>query len=244
MKTKTRVGGNRTGLQMSPKHSKDMFQGSPRAMPVIDTGAMDELRRSYIREADPVGSMPPPGSVGAVLQSGAQMLTGNRAHVFIDKLGERLAFERTGTRLYEALLLKCEAAGDAAGPVAVDRLRHFRNEEAAHFELVASAIEAVGGDPTAQTPCADVAGMEGYGLMQVVTDPRTTVAQCLDAILVAELADNAGWELLACLATEIGKDDFARQFNDALRTEQEHLRTIRQWAEQLTLDLAKIGGGI
>jgi hypothetical protein len=61
-----------------------------------------------------------------------------------------------------------------------------------HFELVRCTIEMMGCDPTAQTPCADLVGVETLGLVQVLTDPRTTVAQCMNAILTAELADNAG----------------------------------------------------
>ena len=42
--------------------------------------------------------------------------------VLLDKLSERLAFERMGTRLYEALLNKCEMLGEAQpGP---DTRRH------------------------------------------------------------------------------------------------------------------------
>ena len=62
-----------------------------------------------------------------------------------------------------------------------------------------------------QTPCADVTGAESIGLLQVVSDPKTTVDQSLHAILVAELADNAGWEELIALAREMGQDDMTRQ---------------------------------
>lgn len=33
-------------------------------------------------------------------------MTGTRPEVLVDKLGERLAFKRTSTRLYEAMLMK------------------------------------------------------------------------------------------------------------------------------------------
>ena len=41
----------------------------------------------------------------------------------------------------------------------VPRLQSFREQEAQHFELVASALVDLGGDPTAQTPCADLVGI-------------------------------------------------------------------------------------
>jgi hypothetical protein len=74
----------------------------------------------------------------------------------IDKLGERLAFERTGTRLYEALVSKHEAYGSlAGGPTAAD-LQHILAEEHRHFELRRAAVARLGGDPTAVTPSANL----------------------------------------------------------------------------------------
>ena len=61
-----------------------------------------------------------------------------------------------------------------------------------YFQLVCEAIEQLGGDPTAMTPCADLVGVQSMGLWQSVSDPRTTLAQCLNTMLVAELADHAG----------------------------------------------------
>ena len=44
---------------------------------------------------------------------------------FIDKLGERLAYERTGTRLYERFLAKCAARPDEAAKLPMDVLRQI-----------------------------------------------------------------------------------------------------------------------
>ena len=53
----------------------------------------------------------PGDPAGAALQA----LKGGPPTQFLDKLGERLAFERTGVRLYEALISKHEALGSFAG---------------------------------------------------------------------------------------------------------------------------------
>ena len=71
--------------------------------------------------------------------------------------------------------------------------------------------------------------------MQVIVDPRTTLLQSLEAILSAELADNACWEALIALAQEAGEDALVTQFERALLTEQEHLTKVRDWYRQLTL---------
>jgi len=65
--------------------------------------------------------------------------------------------------------------------------------------------------------------------VQVLTDPRTTLDQCLNAILVAELADNDGWMLLASLADAMGHEEMAETFREALADEAMHLANVRQW---------------
>lgn len=248
METRPELGANRTGVQRSPHDTKEMLQGSP--APGVQPGhgdpsGLSAMRSAYIRDADPVGTVPPPGTAKGMVKSGLQMLTGTRAQVLLDKLGERLAFERSGTRLYDALLVKCEAApAGALGPVDIARLRHFRDEELRHFELVMDAIQSLGADPTAQTPCADVTGVEGLGLIQTITDPRTSVAQCLGAMLIAELTDQAAWDVLAQLAREVGQEDLAAQFDGALIAETEHTETIKTWTARMTIDMAKLGGQI
>lgn len=210
------LGPNKTGIATSKVDIEKMLAGmdSKLAMPTSegDERAIAEMRGAYIENAEPVGRM---------------------AQVFLDKLGERLAFERSGTRLYDAFIAKCRT--QRAAGIEDGELVHIRNEEAKHFALVAECIEFLGGDPTAQTPCADVAGVASSGLMQVITDPKTTVAQSLGALLIAELTDNAAWEDLIALARKMGHADMAAQFEEALQHEVEHLATVRKWHEVLLM---------
>jgi len=159
----------------------------------------------------------------------ATAIKGHKATVFLDKLGERLAFERMGTRLYEALINKVEAhPADNAG-ISVLELRRIHNQELAHFKMLRRTIEALGGDPTVQTPSADIQSVASLGLVQVITDPRTTPEQCLNAILIAELADHDGWQILIDLAQGMGQDQAATEFRSALAEETEHLTKVRGW---------------
>jgi rubrerythrin len=242
MKQETELGRNRTGVQMSPVDAEAM-QEAAEALP-SDTGAAEyglaSLRRPYIEEADGLGSVPLPGTLKGAASAMMEALTGDRAHVLIDKLGERLAFERGGVRLYESLLIKCEAAPEILPEGALERLRHFRDEEAQHFALLAQALQDIGADPTAQTPCADLVGVESMGLMQAITDPRTNVLQSLHVVLDAELLDHAGWEMLIELAEGMGQDELAGRFQQALKQEDEHLQSVRQWVTELTMRDASI----
>jgi rubrerythrin len=160
--------------------------------------------------------------------------------VFIDKLAERLAFERGGARLYDAVLTKALAHEDELDGISVEQLREIRNHEAQHALLIKECIESLGADPTAQTPCADLVGVETMGLIQVATDPRTTLAQTLHAALAAELLDNEGWEDLMNMARESGHEDMASKFKSALDQEVEHLTKVRNWYTALTMETSEL----
>ncbi|WP_229518410.1 ferritin-like domain-containing protein [Massilia sp. PAMC28688] len=228
------VGMNRTGIQMSPLDSKAMQQGDP-ALPVTDTpdeAALAEMRNEYIMNADGLGSIPLPGTVTGAVTMALQALNGDSPHILLDKLGERLAFERTGTRLYDALITKCDVLLNGDLSMTIDDLEQIRADEARHFRLVADAIASLGGDPTAQTPSGDLAGVESMGLVQVLNDPRTSIAQSLHAIMTAELSDMAGWETLVALADEHDLTELVEDFTDALNQEREHLALVQTWYEE------------
>ncbi|MDB5755569.1 MAG: ferritin Dps family protein, partial [Massilia sp.] len=219
------AGINRTGIQVSPIDSKAMQEAdSAVSMCEADDGsALAEMRNNYIADADALGSVPLPASVTGAGQQGVPVLAGDSPQILLDKLGERLAFERTGTRLYDALITKCDVMLEGDISMTIPDLEQIRSDEARHFLLLSDAIETLGGDPTALTPSADLAGVESMGLLQVLNDPRTTIAQSLHAIVTAELSDKAGWETLIALAEEHELAEMVIDFSLALREEREHL---------------------
>jgi rubrerythrin len=227
------VGMNRTGIQMSPIDSKAMMGGENEVRGEGgDQTMLVQMRSEYIADADGVGSIPLPGTITGAVSMGVQMLKGDSPQILLDKLGERLAFERTGTRLYDALITKAEVMLDGQISMTIDDLESIRADEARHFLLVRDAIESLGGDPTSQTPSADVVGVESMGLVQVLNDPRSSIAQSLHAILTAELSDKAGWETLVALADEHELTEMVNDFSDALNNEREHLALVQTWYEE------------
>lgn len=239
------IGKNRTGIDMSPMHSERMISGAEE-FTIAEEGdrhALAAIYREYIAEAEPIGSVPMPGTLRGALKTGAKKATGKNPEVFLNKLGERLAYERSGVRLYESVITKCEAADEMhpAGPVTVDELEHIRDEELQHFNLLNDVMESLGADPTAQTPDADVSGVAALGIQKVLNDPRTTMPQCLEMLLTLELTDNAAWELLIRLADEMGLKDASEQFQRALEQEKEHLMTVRSWLEEMMMTEAHRG---
>jgi rubrerythrin len=244
----TRLGMNRTGLQMSPQHAKEMLESvqlladddSANQATLTDGQALSATRLEYIAAADPLGSVPAPATLKGAAKSGAKMLTGRRPQVFIDKLAERLAFERGGARLYDAVCAKAKAQVGDASKVSAEELQEIRDSEARHALLIKECLETLGADPTAQTPCADLVGVETMGLLQAVSDPRTTLAQTLHAALAAELIDNEGWTDLIVMAREMGHDDMARRFKAALDEEGVHLTKVRSWYTELTSESSEL----
>jgi hypothetical protein len=229
----TDTGTNRTGIATSPMDAPKMIEGAERAS--TSDGGPERLmafRAEASQEAPPQGTMPPPASLKGAAKTAVKAVKGEKANVLIDKLGERLAFERSGVRLYDAVLAKLPASKTGKGDLDLAALRHIRDEEHRHMMVVTEALRTLGADPTAMTPCANFAGVQGAGLFQSVTDPRATLTQCLDTLLAAELIDNDGWKMLIALAEGMGHAEMAQGFTECLATEDEHLVKVRAWVKQ------------
>lgn len=220
---------NRTGARQHREEDAQELVSVTESVPPSSPGDarfIAAVRNEYAVDGQVLGHLPTPPEKMARGKKAGLMAT------LLDKMGERLAFERTGVRLYEALLAKLDApAPIGPGPSAPDRseLERICRQEHEHFLLMMGAMEQMGADPTAMTPAANVASNASSGLPKVLLDPRSTFAQCLDAILVAELTDNEGWHLLVELAEANGEDELAERFREAYATEEEHLELVREW---------------
>ncbi|AKU93135.1 ferritin-like domain-containing protein [Vulgatibacter incomptus] len=218
----TDLGGNRTGIARSPTLARQTAEGAAASMPkrsFVGKGAA-EVRRELCGKAEPVGTMS-----GMALRG----MEGKNPVILMDLLGERLSFERAGVRLYEALLSKFDAASVHEEEFTREDLENIHDQELAHYGLLISAFDELGADPTVVTPGADLAGVASAGIRHVLADPRTTFTEGLGAILIAELADNAGWQILSELAERCGLDVLASRFRTALEEEDEHVALIRRW---------------
>lgn len=230
--------GNRTGIQTAPELAEELIEGASNAIPSSEGGAEDiaQFRADYIAEGFPIGSLPTV-PVSEEEQADEDEIA---MAVFLDKLSERLAFERTGVRLYEAFYNKVETLGETVPGPTLEQIEQIGREELEHFLMVNRTITELGGDPTVESPSADVGGVASMGIMQVLTDPRTSVAQCLQALLTAELTDNDGWRLLIQLADTFGFDEAKVEFETALANEVVHLENVRNWLSECVMDSAQV----
>lgn len=234
-----KIGTNTTGIATSPIDSQELIEFA-QAIPPSSPGSEADaaaVRSEYARESGTVGSVPPPVSLKGVIKAAGELIQGRPPALLIDKLGERLQFERSGTRLYEALIAKYDAEGSfEGGPTRAD-LEAIRDDELRHFALLKRAIERLGADPTAMTPSADMIGLASAGVLSVAVEPRINFGQSLQALLVAELTDNDSWRMLIDLATAYGQDDMVAEFRVAEQHEVRHLELVRGWLScKLALD--------
>lgn len=234
-----KMGMNKTGMAMSPIQGKQMMEGAKELTQAgpVSFAAMEKIRSDYASPDDYIGTVPVPDSFKGMLSAGKEKIQGHNPEVLINKLGQRLAFERTGVRIYDALIFKCETINDPISKevISIDSLKHFRDEEAEHFFLLKEVIESLGADPTAMTPDADVSALASMGIPKVLMEPRTTVLQCLEAVQTTELTDNAAWEVLIKLCNNMGMSELADKFSKPLKQEKTHAETIKNWINKLAL---------
>ncbi|WP_438004726.1 ferritin-like domain-containing protein [Sorangium sp. So ce321] len=233
------IGTNTTGIATSPLDSKELIAAALAVPPSSPGSEADAaaVRTEYAAGSGTVGSVPPPASLKGMVKAAGELIQGRPPALLIDKLGERLQFERSGTRLYEAMIAKHDAEGSfEGGPTRAD-LEAIRDDELRHFALLKRAMERLGADPTAMTPGADVIGLASAGVLAVAVEPRIDFGQSLQALLVAELTDNDSWRMLIDLATAYGQDEMAAEFRVAEQHELRHLELVRAWmSSKLALD--------
>jgi hypothetical protein len=213
---------NRTGIVTAGERYLEMVSDITDLVvePTPDGQAIAAERIAYARVSEPEGSLPP-------LAPGAECSP--RTVLLLDKLGERLAFERQGVRLYQALLSKHQAHGGFERGPTREELREFLQHEHEHYLMLLEVVRQIGGDPTALTPSANIHGLVGRAAAQVLTDPRMAMYECVQTMALIERTDNDGWQQLIRLAELDERPEHAERFRLALQQEDQHLLAITRW---------------
>jgi bacterioferritin (cytochrome b1) len=142
----------------------------------------------------------------------------------IDALAERLAFERAGEQLYDSIIQKVRSTREPEVQSLLPELEAHRNHEREHKEWLERKIRELGGDPNLDTEYSLLASRESEGIRHVILGGDDSIPHLLHALLTAELADNAGWELLVDLADEVGDHEARHVFRRYLHEEEDHLK--------------------
>lgn len=146
----------------------------------------------------------------------------------LDMLTARVVYERTGVRLYDSVIAKIEHGRDPRYERILGTLREHRDQEKAHEEWLEEQIRRLGGSPHVQTAQSRLEEEESQGIQRVILDGHTDLSHNLHALLTAELADNAGWDLLVKLADEAGDREAKAEFERRLRHEMQHMVFLRE----------------
>ena len=160
-----------------------------------------------------------------------EKLAANNQTKLIDVLNERLAFERSGVKLYDRILLKMKETGDKDILRMLDDMQEHRDQEKEHEEWLEAQLRSLGASAHEATEHSELITRESKGIEDVVmNDPE--LPHLIHALLAAELVDNAGWDLLVQLADEAGDREANREFKKRLHHEEEHLLLIRKAVER------------
>ena len=149
MNQQATLGANRTGIAAAPQRAQEMLAGMEEFPPTSEGSAQDiaMVRIAYAKEVEPMGSMPLPAGMKNKAKTAMKAVLGAQPTLFLDKLGERLAFERSGTRLYEALVSKHDAFGSFAGGPSKGDLKEILQEEYGHFTISRPLSSNLAGTP-------------------------------------------------------------------------------------------------
>lgn len=220
LETSTTSGTNHTGLAPHGDVLARMIEGASEFPPTSSGGpaGIAEVRIDYARIGEPPATMPGTPVAPARLP-------------LIDRLGARMQFERTGTRLYDALISKLDAYGSFDGGPSRQELLQIREQELGHALLTQELVGSLGGDSTAITPGANLQAVASQGISCVLLDPRTSLIDCLEAMLIIELTDQDSWGMLARIAEPLGDAGMIDKIRQAQKTELEHLAKVRGWLE-------------
>jgi bacterioferritin (cytochrome b1) len=156
----------------------------------------------------------------------------NREKV-LDLLIARMNFERAGVKLYDSVIAKLQAQSDSSLLRLLDKLHEHRNEEKEHEEWLEAQVRALGGDAHGSSDMARLEERESKGIEDIILDGDNEAAHFFHALLAAELADNAGRDLLVELADQAGDRDAKRAFKKRLHQEMEHLLFVRRVIRRL-----------
>ncbi|RKG81780.1 hypothetical protein [Corallococcus terminator] len=222
-------GLKRTAMLLSEQELEHLTHGAVRntVLPPAE-GAVQSLRIHLSRIAEASDVMPT--TAFRERMSGAlQVLKGGSPALFIDRLCERLAFERTSSRLYAGLLIKTHALGTYDGGPTPERLLELHNQELEHLGQVRDGLLRLGAPPSLRTPSGDVADSQCRGLIQAIDAPGATLMDALRVTLVSELINNAGWAMLVDLASELGPPELEQAFREVLLVESGHLAEVTLW---------------
>jgi rubrerythrin len=155
------------------------------------------------------------------------------------------AHERCGARLYRT------AARMTQFPEWRDKYEEFLAQTEDHVRILSELVGELGGDPMYVSPQARMTGFQATKLMEPAllsgsVDNLTMELTVLEAVLLAEIKDQANWKLLRSLADQLPDSAQAQAIRRAVEEvdpqEDEHVRWAQQALHKALLAQMTAGG--
>jgi hypothetical protein len=169
----------------------------------------------------------PSGGLGQAVSSTLDTM---RPSLLIERLIDRLISAQERVALYTAALTKAVGVRDTAQLV----LERMGSDERQHCEVLRRHLVRLGFDPAFTPPVRE--GGDAKRILEIITNPRTSVSQALCALLGAALAAVGDWETLARTARDAHDERMAAEFENLRVIAETHVQRIRDRAEAVAID--------
>jgi rubrerythrin len=187
----------------------------------------------------PMSSVAPQHEMPAERLEGFLAGTGLNGRFAADLLSMVLAHEQAGLHLY-----RC-ASGCTSNPLLKARYDEFGGETEGHIAALERLLSRIGGDAGYVSPAArldeamSAKMMEGVTLLNGTAGILDVELAMLDAVLLAEVTDQANWRTLTLLTEELPdgamKDAFREAVSQVGPQEDRHLQWAQSMREQMIL---------
>jgi len=151
----------------------------------------------------------------------------------IDVLDERLAFERVSIRLHGVIIQRV-AVEEPAFRRMLPRLEEQRDEAREHVDWLTRQLEALDAAPSNERRRVRLAALQSRGLEEAMVAEDATVGEMLHALATAELAGEAGWQILVELARSAGDLPAVEEFERRRRQETAHAGFVGKALREVT----------
>jgi hypothetical protein len=146
-------------------------------------------------------------------------------NLLIDKLCERWRVDALAIELLR--VVDARARRERATDL-IARLDKIRLEKQEHLAELEAVLRRFGREPDEDTPSSTLVDRVGTALIDACRQPGASLDVMLEALLMEELIDVTGWQLLEELCKQATLDeDVLRAFRRAGRHEKQHLHVIR-----------------
>ena len=152
----------------------------------------------------------------------------DKQNIYVQKVADRLAFERGETRLYSLAINRLQNSSKSSHQEIIDLLKVNRQNEENHAALVKEALRSRDPGALESWELFDGVNLAYRGFFETIVNPHSDLPRIIQILFFAKLADHAEWEILIHLAQKVSEEKRMSQFEEALTEELKQLSVLKQ----------------